>query len=123
MCFCQTSVLKDQSWSERLETLLPSFQFAKSVKGTGEYCPKTVFAAFGASQPSRALPVCLQKVSQYRNNFVACSKDLLQASDSSHVSILSLLDLSVAFDTTNYSIRITRLHPAFDCSGMVLSPI
>ena len=46
--------------------------------------------------------------------------DLLQASDSGCVSILSLLDLSVAFDTTDHNIRITRLRTTFGCSGTVL---
>ena len=46
--------------------------------------------------------------------------DLLQASDSGHVSILSLLDLSAAFDTIDRDILIKRLHTTFDCSGMVL---
>ena len=46
--------------------------------------------------------------------------DLLQASDSRCVSILSLLDLSAAFDTTDHNILITRLRSTFGCSGMVL---
>ena len=46
--------------------------------------------------------------------------DLLQASDGGCVSILSLLDLSAAFDTTDHNIPITRLCSTFGCSGMVL---
>ena len=46
--------------------------------------------------------------------------DLLQASDSGCVSILSLFDLSTAFDTVDHSILITRLHSTFGCSGTVL---
>ena len=46
--------------------------------------------------------------------------DLLQASDSGHVSILSLLDLSAAFDTIDHDILIKRLHTTFGCSGTVL---
>ena len=46
--------------------------------------------------------------------------DLLQASDSGCVSILSLLDLSAAFDTTDHNILITRLLSTFGCSGTVL---
>ena len=46
--------------------------------------------------------------------------DLLQASDRGCVSILSLLDLSAAFDTTDHNILITRLRGTFGCSGTVL---
>ena len=46
--------------------------------------------------------------------------DLLQASDSGHVSILSLLDLSAAFDTIDHNILIKRLNTTFGCSGTVL---
>ena len=46
--------------------------------------------------------------------------DLLQASDSGYVSILSLLDLSAAFDTIDHNILITRLRSTFGCSGTVL---
>ena len=46
--------------------------------------------------------------------------DLLQASDSGCVSILSLLDLSEAFDTIDHNILITRLRSTFGYSGTVL---
>ena len=46
--------------------------------------------------------------------------DLLRASDSGHVSVLSLLDLSAAFDTIDHDILIKRLHTTFGCSGTVL---
>ena len=46
--------------------------------------------------------------------------DLLQASDRGCVSILSLLDMSAAFDTTDHNILITGLRSTFGCSGTVL---
>ena len=46
--------------------------------------------------------------------------DLLRASDSGHVSVLSLFDLSAAFDTIDHDILIKRLHTIFGCSGTVL---
>ena len=46
--------------------------------------------------------------------------DLLQASDTGHVSILSLIDLSAAFDTIDHGILINRLHITFGCSGTAL---
>ena len=45
--------------------------------------------------------------------------DLHQASDSGCVSILSLLDLSAAFDTIDHNTLITRLPSTFGCSGTV----
>ena len=69
-----TSIMNKSLSSQLLETLPACFQFAVLVKGTGAYCPETVFAAFTVSQPSRAIPICLPKVSQHRDSFTACSK-------------------------------------------------
>ena len=46
--------------------------------------------------------------------------DLLQASDSGHVSVLSMFDLSAAFDTIDHDILIKRLRTTFGCSGTFL---
>ena len=60
-----TSIMNKSLSSQLLETLPACIQFAILVKGTGAFCPETVFAAFTVSQPSRAIPVCLPKVSQH----------------------------------------------------------
>ena len=44
----------------------------------------------------------------------------LHASDTGHVSILSMIDLPEAFDTTNHIVLINRLHTTFGCSRTVL---
>ena len=46
--------------------------------------------------------------------------DLLQASDDGHVSILSLLNLSAAFDPTDHVFLSQRLSSTFGCTGTVL---
>ena len=46
--------------------------------------------------------------------------DLLEAADKGHVAILSLLDLSAAFDTLEHSIMNRRLREC-GCGGTVLS--
>jgi hypothetical protein len=46
--------------------------------------------------------------------------DLLQACDRGQVAILSLLDLSAAFDTIDHDILCNRLHNTFGCSDKVL---
>ena len=46
--------------------------------------------------------------------------DLLCSSDSGHVSILAMLDLSAAFDTLDNEILFDRFATTFGCSGYVL---
>ena len=48
------------------------------------------------------------------------SSDLLQASDEGKVSLLTLLDLSAAFDTIDHSILLERLNISFGLSDIVL---
>ena len=47
--------------------------------------------------------------------------DLLTAMDSNKICILTLLDLSAAFDTTDHQILLTRLQHSFGISGPALS--
>ena len=53
--------------------------------------------------------------------FLRVFNDLVTASDSGSLSILTLLDLSTAFDTIDHSILLTRLENAFGVSDLVLS--
>ena len=47
--------------------------------------------------------------------------DLLTASDSGSISILTLLDLSAAFDTIDHSFLLTRLESTFGIRDLALS--
>ena len=47
--------------------------------------------------------------------------DILSALDNKNVALLSLLDLSAAFDTIDHSILLSRLQTCFGISGSVLS--
>ena len=46
--------------------------------------------------------------------------DLLQAADKGHVSALSLLDLTAAFDTVDHEVLISRLERRFGLKGSCL---
>ena len=47
--------------------------------------------------------------------------DLLAALDVNHISLLSLLNLSAAFDAIDHTILLSRLHHTFGISGTALS--
>ena len=51
---------------------------------------------------------------------VKVNSDILNSLDSSNFSILTLLDLSAAFDTIDHQILLSRLHSLYGISGSVL---
>ena len=67
------------------------------------------------------LPISLSPKTQYRDSSPSVLNDLLTASDSGSISILTLLDLSTAFDTTDHSILLTRSESTFGIRDLALS--
>ena len=97
------------------------FQIATLVKGTGAYCPETDFQHLRSHSLLDPFQFAYPKCHSTETAMLRVENDLLQASDSGCVSILSLLDLSAAFNTTDHNILITRLRTTFGCSGTVLN--
>jgi hypothetical protein len=64
-----------------------------------------------AYRPSHSTETALLKV----------TSDILTALDDGKVSVLTLLDLSAAFDTIDHAILLQRLKTDYGCSGSVLS--
>jgi hypothetical protein len=67
-----------------------------------------------------SLQSAYKKLHSTETAIVRVVNDLLQACDRGEVSILSLLDLSAAFDTIDHQILCSRLNQTFGCSGTVL---
>ena len=65
-----------------------------------------------------------QRTENFHNTETALLKirnDLLEAGDNRDVSLLTLLDLSAAFDTIDHNILLKRLEVTFGFSGVVLA--
>ena len=98
----------------------PCLQFARLVKGTGRIILKQYLQYLQSNSLLEPFQSAYRKCHNTEAALLRLVNDLLQTSDSSCVSILSLFDLSAAFDTTDDSILITRLRATFGCSGTVL---
>jgi len=68
--------------------------------------------------------LCLQHVNPYQTTETAVTKvlgDILLALDDGNISMLTLLDLSAAFDTDDHDILLRRLEVSYGLGGAVLS--
>ena len=73
------------------------------------YCPGTVLQHLQSHSLLEPFQSAYRKCHSTETAFLCVVNDLLKASDSGCVSILSLLDLSAVFDTIDHNILITRL--------------
>ena len=84
------------------------------------YCPETILLHLQPHSLLEPFQSSYRKCYNTETALLRVVNDLLQASDSGCVSILSLLDLSATFDTTDHIILITRLRSTLGCSATVL---
>ena len=91
-----------------------------SVKGARAYCIKTVLQHLESHSHLEPFQSAYRKCHNTETALLRVVNDFLHASDTGHVSILSLIDVSAAFDTIDHGIVIDRLHITFGCSGTVL---
>ena len=102
---------------EKLPSCLQSSIF---VKGAGAHCVQILqyLESHSLLEPFQS---AYRKCYSTETALLRLVNDLLQAFDSDHVFVLSLLDLSAAFDTIDYDILIKKkIHTTFGCSGTVL---
>ena len=69
------------------------------------------------------LPPVQSAYHRYYSTETALTKvmsDIIMAADAGHVTLLALLDLSVAFDTVDHAILLQRLHTTHCVTGKVL---
>ena len=100
----------------RTIALFPSYtSFQRFLKMSFNSCltiwmPQTHLSHFSQHRANHSTETLLLRV----------TNDLLMACDQGSVSILSLLDLSAAFDTLDHNILLKRLRLTFGISGVVL---
>ena len=111
---------KGHSWSKLLETVPACFQLPFLSKVLERIVLKQFLQHLLSLSLLEPFQPAYQKCHSTETALLRVVNDLLHASDSGCVSILSLLGLSAAFDTTDHNILITRLRTTFGCSGTVL---
>ena len=87
-------------------------------QGAGEGCAASASRPSVGQQSLWDFPVCVPCTSQSETALLDVTNCLLSNADEGRVSILTLLDLSAAFDAFDYSILLAYLHDMFGISGM-----
>ena len=60
-------------------------------------------------------------ITRLRLRFLKCESDILTALDSGDLAVLTLLDLSAAFDSVNHSTLLRRLQTTYGLNGAVIN--
>ena len=107
-----------------LELMFPNYRPVSNLQYISKLTEKAVFNQIHAHMATNAIYTELQ--SSYRSFYstetalLKVTNDILMEMNSHKVKLLVMLDLSVAFDTVNHGILISRLHEEVGVSELAL---
>ena len=104
--------------------ILKNYRPVSNLPFLSKVLEKVVLAQLKEHLSKNSLFECFQSAYKEHHStetaLVRITNDLLNATDEGMVTILSLLDLSAAFDTLDHAIMVERLSTSFGLSGTVL---
>ena len=107
-----------------LDLLFPNYRPVSNLRYIFKLTEKVVFNQMHAHMTTNAilpeLQSCYRRFHSAETALLKVTNEILMKMNSQEVTLLVMLDLSVAFDTVNHDILISRLHEEAGVSGLAL---